>query len=193
METEFASVGGVESDRAVGILVLAFAADPFVRWIYPNPSQYLRHFPQLVLAFGGGAFTEGGVWRLGDFAAVALWMPPGVEPDGDATLAEFQASVAPDRLGNLEAVLGQMDEAHPKIPHWYLPWFGVDSAVQGQGLGSDLMTPCLEVVDRDHLPAYLDSTNPRNVSFYERHGFTVTGEWRAGDSPPIISMLREAR
>lgn len=29
-----------------------------------------------------------------------------------------------------------------------------------------------------HLPAYLDSPNPRNVSFYERHGFVVTGEAR---------------
>jgi GNAT superfamily N-acetyltransferase len=191
MDTEFASVSGAERDRAVGTLVTAFAADPFVRWIYPNANQYLVHFPRALLAFGGVAFTEGGVWQLGDFVAVALWMPPGVEPDGDATLAEFQASVDPGRLDNLEAVFGQMDEAHPKTPLWYLPWFGVDSAVQGQGFGSDLIKPCLDIVDRDHLPAYLDSTNPRNVSFYERHGFTVTGEWRAGDSPPIISMLRD--
>lgn len=70
--------------------------------------------------------------------------------------------------------------------------FGVDSALQAQGFGSELMKPCLEIVDRDHLPAYLDSTNPRNISFYQRHGFTVTGEWRAGACPPIISMLRDA-
>ena len=84
-----------------------------------------------------------------------------------------------------------MEEAHPAMPQWYLPWFGVNCALQGQGLGSRLMTPCLEIVDQEHLPAYLDSTNPRNVPFYERHGFEVTGQWQAGDSPPIISMLRE--
>jgi hypothetical protein len=55
------------------------------------------------------------------------------------------------------------------------------------------MTPCLEIVDRQHLPAYLDSTNPRNISFYERQGFVVTGRSQAGSSPPIISMLRESR
>jgi hypothetical protein len=55
------------------------------------------------------------------------------------------------------------------------------------------MTPCLEIVDQQHMPAYLDSTNPSNVPFYERHGFAVTGQWQAGDSPPIISMLRERR
>jgi len=86
-----------------------------------------------------------------------------------------------------------MDEAHPKFPHWYLPWFGVDAAVQGRGLGGELMKHCLTVVDKDHLPAYLDSPNPRNVSFYERHGFVVTGEAQAGTCPPIVSMLRAAR
>ena len=39
----------------------------------------------------------------------------------------------------------------------------------------------------------MDSTNPRNVSFYERQGFEVTGEWRDGGAPPIVSMLRGAR
>ena len=55
------------------------------------------------------------------------------------------------------------------------------------------MTACLDIVDRDHLPAYLDSTNPRNVPFYQHHGFEVTGRWQAGDSPLITSMLRGPR
>ena len=97
-----------------------------------------------------------------------------------------------DRIDDLLALFGQMEEAHPTTPMWYLPWFGVDSHRQGEGLGSQLMNSCLEVVDHDHLPSYLDSTNPRNVPFYERHGFQVSGTWQAGSSPPIISMLREA-
>lgn len=108
-------------------------------------------------------------------------------------MALFQNSLDSGKLDDLLEVFSQMDAAHPATPHWYLPWFGVDCAVQGQGLGSQLMAPCLEIVDREHLAAYLDSTNPRDVSFYERHGFEVTGRWQAGDSPPIISMLREPR
>jgi len=186
-------VSEVERERAIGTLVLAFTADPFVRWIYPEASQYLSRFPEALQIFGGVAFGQGGVWQLGDFAAVALWLPPGIEPGGDATVALFQATVDSQKFNDLLGVFGQMEEAHPAMPHWYLPWFGVDCALQGQGLGSRLMTPCLEIVDREHLPAYLDSTNPRNVPFYERHGFEVTGQWQAGDSPPIISMLREPR
>jgi GNAT superfamily N-acetyltransferase len=188
---DVAKVNETERERAIGTLVLAFAADPFVRWIYPEPAQYLVHFPPALEAFGGAAFAEETVWRLGEFAAVALWMRPGVEPDGEATVAHLLATVAPEKIDDLMAVFAQMDEAHPTSRHWYLPWFGVDSALQGQGLGSELMRPSLELVDRDHLPAYLDSTNPRNISFYQRQGFSVTGEWRAGASPPIISMLRD--
>ena len=66
---------------------------------------------------------------------MSLWFPPDVEPDGDAVNAEVTQSVAPDRLGDLLAVLGQMDAGHPTFPHWYLPWFGVDAALQGRGLG----------------------------------------------------------
>jgi GNAT superfamily N-acetyltransferase len=189
---EVASVSDAQRQRAIATLVLAFTADPFVRWIYPEPAEYLLSFPAAVEAFGGAAFADETVWRLGDFSAVALWMRPGVEPDGEATLAHLHATVAHEKIDDLMAVFAQMDEAHPTSRHWYLPWFGVDSARQGQGLGSELMRRCLEVVDRDRLPAYLDSTNPQNVPFYQRQGFTVTGERRAGACPPIISMLRDA-
>ena len=69
---------------------------------------------------------------------------PGIEPGGDANLALFQATVDSQKFNDLLGVFGQMEEAHPAMPHWYLPWFGVDCTLQGQGLGSRLMTPCLE-------------------------------------------------
>ena len=133
------------------------------------------------------------VWRLGECSAVAVWFPPRVEPDGDAVVAVMTDSVAPEQLEDILAVLGQMDGVHPRFPHWYLPWFGVDGGQQGKGLGGVLMKQCLAIVDQDHLPAYLESPNPRNISFYERHGFEVTAVSQAGGCPPVYSMLRTAR
>ena len=172
---------------------MAFTADPVIRWMYPGASNYLMHFPAFLRAFGGKAFTFQTVWRLGDFAAIAMWFPPHTEPDGDAVIAEVKQTIAPHQQGDLFAVLGQMDTAHPTYPHWYLPWFGVEVAQQNKGLGSALMRQCLAFVDRDRLPAYLESPNPRNLPFYERHGFEVTGVSRAGACPPVYSMLRSAR
>jgi ribosomal protein S18 acetylase RimI-like enzyme len=193
MGSEVVQVRDAERGRALSCLVTAFSSDPVLRWLYPEPAEYLRHYPEFVEAFGGVAFVNESVWRLGNFTAIAMWMAPGVELDGDAIVAKFESSVDASKLDDVMAVIEQMDAAHPTEPHWYLPWFGVDCTNQGEGLGSALMAPCLEIVDRDHVPAYLDSTNPRNLSFYERHGFQVTGEAKAGACPPLISMYRDAR
>jgi ribosomal protein S18 acetylase RimI-like enzyme len=183
-------VGESEQGRVFATLVLAFAADPVERWLYPEPQQYLSCFPRFLAAFGGKAFREQTVRSLGGFSAVALWLPPGVEADGEAVTTTLAETVAPSKHNDMFAVLGQMDTAHPAYPHWYLPWFAVDAALQGKGLGNQLMKPCLQVVDASHLPAYLETPNPRTISFYQRHGFEVTGKAQAGTCPPITFMLR---
>jgi ribosomal protein S18 acetylase RimI-like enzyme len=179
-----------ERERAIATLVSAFIADPAERWLYPDAQQYLTHFPMFVQAFGGRAFDERTAWQFGDFAAVSLWLPPGVGADGEATVEVLSGSVSATVQDDLFAVLGQMAEAHPTYPHWYLPWFGVDAARQGSGLGGQLLASCLTVIDATHHPAYLESTNPRNVPFYERYGFEVTGHAQAGSSPAIVLMGR---
>jgi GNAT superfamily N-acetyltransferase len=182
-----------EHARALATLVSAFTDDPVERWLYPETQTYLTYFPEFLAAFGGKAFNEETVWGLGECAAVALWLPPGTEPDGDSITAVLTESVSPEKHADLFSVLRQMDSAHPRYPHWYLPWFGVEAGQQGKGLGAILLAHCLEIVDASHLPAYLETPNPRNLSFYERHGFEVTGTAQAGTCPPITFMLRAAR
>lgn len=55
------------------------------------------------------------------------------------------------------------------------------------------MKHALRRVDEDRLPAYLESSNPRNISLYERHGFEVVGEIQVGKSPVMTPMIRAAR
>jgi GNAT superfamily N-acetyltransferase len=189
----FSAVGESDQERVFATLVLAFAADPVERWLYPAPRQYLSHFPRFLAAFGGRAFAERTVWRLGEFSAVALWLPPDTEADGDAITTLLAETVAADKHEDTFAVLGQMNTAHPAYRHWYLPWFAIDTTLQGRGLRGQLMEPCLQIVDGTHLPAYLETPPPRTIPFYRRHGFEVTGEAQAGTCPPITFMLRAAR
>jgi len=182
-----------DQPRVIATLVSAFIDDPVERWLFPEPQQYLIHFPAFIAAFGGEAFTRGTVWTLDDFAGAALWIPPGAEPDTDAIIAALKESVSPEQHQDTFAVLEQMDRAHPADPHWYLPWLGVDAPRRGTGLGCELLRQCLAVVDADHLPAFLETPNPRTISFYERHGFGVTTVAQAGACPPVTSMIRPAQ
>jgi GNAT superfamily N-acetyltransferase len=181
-----------EADPVIATLVSAFAEDPVERWMFPEPEGYARDFPEFVAAFAGEAFRSRTVWALDERAAVAVWMPPGVEPDEDAIVSVVRRRISAALHADLFAVLEQMDEGHPRFPHWYLPWLGVRPDRQGAGLGGRLLAHCLGRVDEDRLPAFLETPNPRTVPFYERHGFVVAAVAQAGACPPITMMLRPA-
>ena len=186
----FSEVGSVDEARAIKTLTSAFSNDPVERWLYPEEAQYFSHFPKFLRAFGGRSFEASTAWKLGDVIAVALWLPPATKADGDAIVNALTETVAPEKIEDTYSVLGQMEEAHPTYEHWYLPWFGVDLTAQGSGLGSQLIRQCLNVVDQTHCHAYLETPNPRTISFYNRHGFEVTGTAQSGSCPPITFMSR---
>jgi GNAT superfamily N-acetyltransferase len=86
-----------------------------------------------------------------------------------------------------------MGKYHPSEPHWYLPLIGVDPLQYGKGFSSELMKYVLKQCDHDNRLAYLESSNPRNVSFYKRLGFEAIGSIQAGSSPSILPMVRKPR
>jgi GNAT superfamily N-acetyltransferase len=178
---------------AIDVIVLAFSADPASRWTWSDPHQYLRHFPSFVQAFGGKAFTHGSAYYVDGYAGTALWLPPDVHPDEDALISLLQRSVSEQILKDVVAVFEQMGRYHPREPHWYLPLMGVDPSQQGKGYGSALLQHALIPCDSDHKLAYLESTNPKNIPLYERHGFELLGTVQVGTSPPIFPMLRQPR
>ncbi len=166
--------------------MLAFVRDPVVRWLYPEPQAYLRHFPGFARAFGGPAFGSETAWVSDDLGGAALWFPSGVHLDGEAIADHLFETVDTTRHSGLRGVLERMEEHHPEEPHWYLSIIGVDAAHQGNGLGAKLLQGALARCDAEGLIAYLESTNPANIPLYERHGFRVITEIRSGDAPPMF-------
>ena len=167
-----------EEEAVCAALTLAFSTDPAVRWAYPDPRQYVTCFPHFARAFGGRAFAHGTAHVVEGLAGAALWLPPGVEP-GEELDGTIRETVSARLREEVYAVFDQMLSYHPEEPHWYLPLIGVDAAFQGRGYGSALLRHALAVCDRDGTPAYLESSNPRNVTLYQRHGFEVLGTVQA--------------
>ncbi len=193
MAIEVASPTPEAEQQAIAALALAFIRDPVMRWIYRESHSYLDHFPAFARAFGGRAFAAETAWRSDDGGSAALWLPPGVHADGDAIGDHLLSTVSAENRDTLEEILEEMDVYHPDEPHWYLAIIGVDAAHQGKGLGAQLLAAALRRCDEEGVIAYLESSNPANISLYERHGFEVVHEIRKGDAPPVFPMLRPAR
>jgi GNAT superfamily N-acetyltransferase len=184
-----------EADRqtVIGLITLAFAADPMARWAYPNPATYLAIMPEIVTAFGGNSFQHRTAHLVGDAMGAAMWLPPGVTADEDRLAALMEQHVPKDRVGDMMQIFEKMESCHPAEPCWYLPLIGVDPTSQGRGVGSALLRHALAECDRDGAPAYLESSNPRNVPLYQRHGFEIIGRIQVGSSPTLVPMLRRPR
>jgi ribosomal protein S18 acetylase RimI-like enzyme len=185
-------VAAADQAAVIDALMLSFAGDPMARWSWADPRVYLEAFPRFARAFGGRAFEQGTAHRIGH-AGAALWLAPGVEPDEQEMAGLMVETISPAMAGDLRPLMEQMGAFHPKEPHWYLPILGIDPAHQGKGLGGRLLAHQLAICDRDGALAYLESSNPRNIALYERHGFEVQGRIQSGSSPTMVPMLRKPR
>jgi ribosomal protein S18 acetylase RimI-like enzyme len=188
--TTVRAVEEAERQRALSIQMLAFIADPVIRWLWPEPDAYLDHFPALLAGFGGRAFDHRTAYVTDDFRGGTLWLPPGVGPDDDALEALAHDRVPEPTRSVLLQIFEQMGASVPPEPHWHLAFVGVDPFWIGNGIGAALLEHTLDRIDEEGSLAYLESTNPRNVTLYQRHGFEVVREIRVGDAPPLIPMLR---
>jgi hypothetical protein len=179
-------------------LASAFHEDPlWGHWAFPDEAERTRELPRLMRFWVLGALPHGWV-RVSERAeAVAVWLPPGAPEMSDEQQAEFEAFAGRalgSRAAELMELFDRFEQHHPsEVPHYYLSLWGTRRDSAGKGLGAELIEQCLVEIDEQHMPAYLESTNPVNVARYEALGFAVAGRFSAPHGPSIASMWREAR
>jgi len=177
------------------VLGRAFYDDPVSIWIMPDDRTRAAHMRKYFATVTRHHHLAGGgvdVASDGFIGAAALWDPPGRWKN---SLRE-QLMMAPSfilgfgfrlmmgrKLGEL---LERMKQHHPEEPHWYLAVIGSDPSVRGKGYGQALMRSRLARVDAEHAPAYLESSKPENVPYYQRFGFEVTSEIVLPDGGPTL-------
>ena len=199
LETKIASAADVE--RLAATLTDAFADDPLSRWMTPAhgyPGR-LTHLFRFLLSDGVSRAVVDTLAGGPDIAlaGAAIWTRPGQWKVPGTTLvrnAGLIARASGMRLPRLIGRLTQLEHLHPTEPaHWYLQVLGVACDHRGRGLGSALLSSRLAQLDEQQVPAYLESSNPRNLSLYQRHGFTITKEVAFRHGPPQWLMWREPR
>jgi ribosomal protein S18 acetylase RimI-like enzyme len=186
-------------DRVTAVLARAFQDDPMWRWALGRDGTDERR-ARLERFFDGIARIIHArhelTYTAGDVAGAAVWMPPG---QWRFRLAD-EARLAPTVLGAFGAtgtvrllkLLMGVERVHLREPHYYLFAIGADPAHQGRGVGSALLEPMLARCDAEKLPAYLESSNPANIPFYRRHGFTPLAALDFGGNT-VTPMRRDPR
>jgi GNAT superfamily N-acetyltransferase len=178
----------------VDSMARAFYDDPVFEWLFPDDAKRLeqsrRYFDgrtRILLRQEESYTIDGGV-------AAAMWARPGEWRDPPLDVLRQFVSLVPvlgRRLPRSLAGLREIEERHPRAPHWYLAVLGTDPTRQGEGIGSALMKPVLDECDRLEVPAYLETGTERNVAFYTRHGFQVTERIELPGGPSMWLMWRE--
>ena len=190
METpKIINVDGSKVDEVKSALTLGFTADPLIRWIFPDPKKYLRSFDVWMDEFSKPSFGADGVFADENFYGASLWHPPGIHLEAEILAPTF-GDIPEARVENVLKFFDELGKYHPEEDHWYLAFIALDPSKQGQGLGSFILKEALKIVDEQGKIAYLESSNPMNMSLYERHGFETMGRVEFDDSPPAHPMIR---
>ena len=175
-----------------GVLARSFAGDPMITWPFHDHRVDERAEP-LFAAILAEYQRSDIVWEAGDGGGVAVWIPPGSGVGIDQMNVATRDAIPPltdDGGERYHAFWGWLESHIPAEPHWMLDMVGVDPARQGQGIGRALIGHGLGLAERDGVPAFLETGNPRNVPYYERFGFRVIDEGDAPGGGPHIWFMR---
>lgn len=179
-------------------LASAFHDDPvWGLWAFPDAATRPARLSEFLGAYAAGALPHGWVRITPSGEAVAVWVPPGKPEMTAQEERSFEQLVG--RIGGARAPeilsLGEaFDRLHPHDrPHYYLSMWATHRDHAGHGLGTALIEESLARIDREHQPAYLESTNPANLPRYEALGFEPRGRFGPLHGPVITTMWREAR
>ena len=183
---------------AIGSAISAsFADDPVQQWLFEPADDFERSRSAFLRFFVDTYFPAGHVYTVHDPAGpagAAMWTAPDRDVlDGsriEALIALMEGILGDETLPRL-GELARSGAYRPVEPHFYLGVLGVDPSHQGQGLGGAMVEPVLDACDRGGFVAHLESSNPRNLGFYERLGFVAIDDFRCGGpSGPVMTVMR---
>jgi ribosomal protein S18 acetylase RimI-like enzyme len=120
------------------VLVRAFADDPLISWAVRADEQraaaYRRLFDLFVRRL---SLPYGHVYTTARLDGVALWVPPGCWQQGTLDqlrqLPDWLAIVGLRRVPHVFRALNTLLSTHPREPHYYLPFVGVDPDARRPG------------------------------------------------------------
>ncbi len=179
--------------NGIEILIDGFLDNPLNIWMFQEDSTRAEALESW-FHFWVDFYGDNGRLDVTDEAdGAALWATPeapGLNEDSIGPLIEIIRRYNGDRTG---VVLGGFAGlSPPKEPHWYLNAIAARRGERARGVGAQLLEPYIDRSNRERIGIYLESSNPRNLSFYRRHGFVGFGPRidLPDGGPPLQPMWR---
>lgn len=195
-----------QKSQVAEVLARAFQDDPLYQHIFPDSYERSRSLNRLFGAVIVYALRYGQAQTTTMLEGAACWLSPGNTRVTFWRMLRtglgFQRAVARMQVDVRRQLLGALthsDEIHRRLmngphldSHWYLWALGVAPDSQGTGIGGRLIKPVLDQSDREGDPCYLETTNERNIPFYQTWGFEKRNEeLLLGVGVKVWSMIRE--
>jgi ribosomal protein S18 acetylase RimI-like enzyme len=187
--------------QAKTTMVHAFSRDPMAAYFFPRAPGRNRGLAGIFRIAIQQGLRQGVVDTLRGGQGIAIWLRSERAKLGLGHVLTSGLAVELLRIGCAAAVrvlrfLSWLEaRRHESLTerHWYLLNLAVHPERQGQGLGSTLLRHGLERAGLHGVPCYLETSNARNVPFYEKHGFQVihSGHPPAG-GPQVWGLVKRA-
>ena len=142
------------------------------------------------------------MWITTDhFEGLAVWIKPKYVNfnfirtlrSGMIAVPWILGRVAARRFYQAMADGSRLHAKHAPGRHWYLFILAARPDAQRRGVGTALIRHGLARIDEQGLPCYLETTSPKNVEYYPRHGFEMVEETASGGGLlHVWAFLRQA-
>jgi GNAT superfamily N-acetyltransferase len=170
-------------------LTAAFSTDPLWSWAFPDRESLAKWWRFHI----SSALRYPWVWIADDYAAAAVWIPPGgveLTEEEEGRIESVLGDLVGPRAPEVIELLDRFERTHPRdAPHYYLSLLGTHPDHRGRGLGMKLLGENLARIDTEGMPAYLESSNSGNDSRYERLGFRRVGRFTRPDEEVTVSTM----
>jgi hypothetical protein len=168
---------GRKRERKVAseILATAFATDPVIRWLLPTAGHDSRRFLALAAHIHGAPGCADPALEDARPRSAALWDPPGHSLSLRQGLLGFSRLLLAMGAGFRRGVMLERAFARARPPGQFWCLAQIGAPAPGRGVGSALLEHRLPMIEG---PAYLESSNVRNVSLYQRRGGQVQAAGR---------------
>jgi ribosomal protein S18 acetylase RimI-like enzyme len=189
------------SDLRIETLTAAFYDDPLTEFLLPvekSRAKWLSVGMEFILGLSSQQLQTG--TEADDCSAVIGAVPPGQYPIpllkllfliSKLVLKSLLSGMPLRLMSRWLRIFAAFERIHPSKTHWYVLVLGVHPNHQGKGLGGKLLNQVLQKADAEGVAVYLESSNPKNLDFYRKHGFEVMSEIIPIDGcPPVKGLLR---